>query len=162
MLELNNHYSVTVVKVLERGAVVAISGIDNKTGFIHISNISESFVSNINDYLSVGQTYDAVCTDIEKFSFSVKHLGLKRKAVDATQRSNHAGKEDKKDSQAPQKRRSQPPEFHGDKDKKAYSVDDMIAKANASLKDKQKHKTASNSVYKKRKSRQSMSSEDIE
>jgi predicted RNA-binding protein with RPS1 domain len=161
MLELNGHYSATVVKILERGAVVTISGIDGKTGFIHISNVSESFVSNISDYLAVGQTYDAVCTDTEKFSFSVKHLGLERKHIDAPQKSNHQSSHDDKKG-SPQHRTGQPPEFRHDREKKEYSVDDMIARANASLKDKQKHKTVSNSGFRKNRSRRANASGDID
>ena len=154
MLELNNHYSVTVVKILERGAVVTISGIDGKTGFIHISNISESFVSNINEYLTVGQTLDAVCTDTEKFSFSIKHLGLKRNVPEKAHHDDRKG--------SPQRRTGQPPEFQHDRAKKDYSVDDMIARANASLKDKQKHKTVSNSGFRKNRSRRANVSGDID
>ena len=154
MLELNNHYSVTVVKILERGAVVTISGIDGKTGFIHISNISESFVSNINEYLTVGQTLDAVCTDTEKFSFSIKHLGLKR---NVPEKPRH---DDRRESA--QRRTGQPPEVQHDRPKKEYSVDDMIARANASLKDKQKHKTVSNSGFRKNKSHRASAHDDID
>lgn len=121
----NEHYNVTVVKVMERGAVVSISGMGGKTGFIHISKLSDAFVSNINDYISIGETYDAICCDEKKLAFSVKHLNLKPKYTSAKQHHTET----------------------------KYSLDDMIARADASLKDKQRHQSVPKSNGHRRRQR---------
>lgn len=121
----NEHYNVTVVKVMERGAVVSISGMGGKTGFIHISKLSDAFVSNINDYISIGETYDAICCDEKKLAFSVKHLNLKPKSANV--RSHRT--------------------------EQKYSLDDMIARADASLKDKQRHQSVPKSNGHRRRQR---------
>lgn len=125
----DEHYNVTVTKILERGAVVTISGSD-RTAFIHISQISKSFVQNIAEFLEVGKTYDAICTDPDRPSFSLHHLKL---------RSLYKVEGDQRD-------------FcwqHGQ-----MSLDDMIARANASLADKQKHaKVPSRQMHNSRRKR---------
>ena len=109
----DEHYPVTVVKILDRGAVISIPGCE-KTMFIHISAISKRFVKNISDFIQVGKTYDAVCTDQGRPSFSLQHLDLKQKSPDPVPDTGY--------------RRQAAPQ----------TLDDMIAKANASLADKQK------------------------
>ena len=109
----DEHYNVTVAKILERGAVVTISGSD-RTAFIHISQISDSFVQNIADFIEVGKTYDAICIDPERPSFSLQHLKLRSLYI--------------------VERTSRPVKKDGE-----MSLEDMIARANASLADKQKH-----------------------
>ena len=42
-----------VTGITKFGAFVALPG--GKSGLVHISNISDSYVNNINDFLSVGQ-----------------------------------------------------------------------------------------------------------
>ena len=118
------HYSVTVTKILERGAVVQINGTD-KTAFIHISKVAPEFVQNIAEYLEVGQTYDAECLEPDKPELSLKHLKLKSKF-----------KEQDVKRPAPAKKQS---------------LDDMIAKMNAAYAEKQrKSKGAYNTPPRKR------------
>jgi predicted RNA-binding protein with RPS1 domain len=107
------HCIVTVNKILERGAVVSINGTD-KTAFIHISKISSAYVTNIAEYIDIGQSYDAECLDPEKPELSLKHLNLRPKFSEPS-----------KDS--PDRRRE-------------MSLDEMIAKANAAFQDKQRKK----------------------
>lgn len=161
MIEKDKHYNVTVVKILERGAVVEISGIDGRTGFIHISNIAECFVSNIADFLSVGQTYDGICIDTEKYGFSLKHLGLKSNYV-PKQQTKRPEKHERQERIVRHKSTGQPPEFSSSSGSKLGNIDDMIAKANASLKDKQKHRAVFDTGYKKRRSKQSPDAEDFD
>lgn len=58
-LVVGETYEVTVEKILPYGAIVRMS--DNKTQLIHISNISEKFVKDVNDYLHVGDVIKADC-----------------------------------------------------------------------------------------------------
>lgn len=109
----DEHYQVSIVKILDRGAVISIPGCE-KTMFIHISAISKRFVKNISDFIQVGETYDAICTDAARPSFSLQHLNLKQK--------------------------SEPMQDFGHRKQTApQTLDDMIARANASLADKQKN-----------------------
>ena len=158
MIEKDKHYNVTVVKILERGAVVEISGIDGRTGFIHISNIAECFVSNIADFLSVGNTYDGICIDTEKYGFSLKHLGLKSNYVPKRQEHHHTERAERSSSRS----KGQPPEFSSSGNQRTGNIDDMIARANACLKDKQKHRAVFDTGYKKRRSKQSPDAEDFD
>ncbi len=58
-LVVGETYDVKVEKILPYGAIVRMS--DNSTQLIHISNISEKFVRDVNDYVSVGDTLKADC-----------------------------------------------------------------------------------------------------
>lgn len=58
-LVVGETYAVTVEKILPYGAIVKMS--DGTTQLIHISNISERFVKDINDYVKVGETIQADC-----------------------------------------------------------------------------------------------------
>lgn len=58
-LEIGKTYEVTVVKTLPVGAVVKME--DNTTELVHISNIADCYVSNVSDFVKVGQTYTATC-----------------------------------------------------------------------------------------------------
>ncbi len=68
-------YKVRVKSLKDFGAIVAtFSGVE---GMIHISEISNSFVRRIDDYLSVGQIIDAVCVGKDEFGrgkFSIRQL----------------------------------------------------------------------------------------
>lgn len=72
-LQIGDTYDVEVVKILPFGAVVKMS--DNSTELVHISNISDKFVKDINDYLEIGKIYKVDC-----ISGSVKEKELSMKA----------------------------------------------------------------------------------
>lgn len=104
-LSVGQTYSVTVIKLLARGIVVQLTGTSQQE-FIHISKLSEKFVSNVSDAVKIGDTLDAMCVKSgDRVELSLKHLNLV------------------KDNQS--------------KHKSSKSLDEMIASANASLKDKQ-------------------------
>ena len=119
-LELGKVYNVTISRIIERGVVVTVSGYDS-TGFVHISEISDKFVQSISDFVAVGETYEAVCIDTVKASFSLKQAKLMPKS--------HGMKESAKEQ-----RRKDFVKRDGN-----LSLDDMIARANASLADKQRN-----------------------
>lgn len=148
MLTKDQHYNLTVIKILERGAVCTVSGIDNRTGFVHISQTANCFVQNIADFVTIGETYDGICLDPEKFNFSLLHLDLKKKQtypIDDEKTEKSVRQELAKKTTQPSSERkpfSQKP--------KTYSLDDMIARADASLKDKQRSRHNDRAKQRKR------------
>lgn len=64
MVNVNDIVEGKVTGITAFGAFVQIQ--DGTTGLIHISEISTGYVSDINDYLKVGQTVKAVALSVEK------------------------------------------------------------------------------------------------
>lgn len=60
-LVVGETYEVEVVKVLSYGAIVKMS--DNTTQLLHISNISEKFVRDVNDFVKVGEKIKVDCIE---------------------------------------------------------------------------------------------------
>lgn len=63
-----------VTGITKFGAFVALPG--GKSGLVHISNISDSYVNNINDFLSVGQEVKVKVMNIDqsnRVNLSIKH-----------------------------------------------------------------------------------------
>lgn len=58
-LTVGQTYEVEVIKVLSYGAIVKMS--DNTTQLLHISNISEKFVRDVNDFVKVGSKIKVDC-----------------------------------------------------------------------------------------------------
>ncbi len=61
------------------GAFIALP--EGKTGMVHISEVSSSFVKDIRDFLSVGQTVEVMVINIGengKIALSVKRAAMKR------------------------------------------------------------------------------------
>lgn len=58
-LTVGETYNVKVEKILSYGAIVKME--DGSTQLIHISNISEKFVRDVNDFVKVGDTIKADC-----------------------------------------------------------------------------------------------------
>ena len=151
MLTKDQHYNLTVIKILERGAVCTVSGVDNRTGFVHISKIANFFVSNIADFVTVGDTYDGICLDPEKFNFSLLHLDLQKKQSADTEKIEKHEKPEKPIRQETAKKTTQPPSERKPYSRpKIYSLDDMIARADASLKDKQRSRHNDRAKQRKR------------
>lgn len=60
-LTIGQTYEVEVVKVLSYGAIVKME--DNSTQLLHISNISEKFVRDVNDFVKVGEKIKVDCIE---------------------------------------------------------------------------------------------------
>jgi len=60
-LTVGETYEVEVVKILTYGAIVKME--DNSTQLLHISNISEKFVRDVNDFLKVGDKIKVDCIE---------------------------------------------------------------------------------------------------
>ena len=62
-----------VQSVMPFGAFVSLP--DNKSGLVHISEITSEYIENINDYIKVGETVSVKVLDIDKsgkISLSIK------------------------------------------------------------------------------------------
>lgn len=88
-LQIGNTYDVTVVKILPVGAVVRLE--DGSTELVHISNIADCYISDVADFVSVGNEYVATCEEGNNrpIQLSFKPLGLKSQRVDSDERSNY-------------------------------------------------------------------------
>ncbi|MBU1087490.1 MAG: S1 RNA-binding domain-containing protein [Candidatus Omnitrophica bacterium] len=79
--KIGDTLEVEVIKIHNFGAVVKLS--QNARGLIHISQVSDSFVKNINDFLKIG---DKVNARIKKISADGKiDLTLKKNIKPAVQ-----------------------------------------------------------------------------
>ena len=81
-LKIGSIASGKVQSVMPFGAFVSLP--DNKSGLVHISEITNEYVENINDYVKVGETVSVKVLDIDKsgkISLSIKKA--KPKAQDA-------------------------------------------------------------------------------
>lgn len=73
-------YQVTVESILPIGVVVRMP--DNSTELIHISQIASCFVDSVENFVSVGEVYEAEVVEGQgkkPIQLSLKHLGLKNK-----------------------------------------------------------------------------------
>jgi S1 RNA binding domain protein len=78
-LKIGSIASGKVQSVMPFGAFVSLP--DNKSGLVHISEITNEYIENINDYIKVGETVSVKVLDIDKtgrISLSIK----KAKAVE--------------------------------------------------------------------------------
>lgn len=72
MLELNKKYNVSVLKVLDKGLIVSIEN-SSDTAFIHISKLSYEYISDINEFAKIGDTFEALCVNgLGKLELSIK------------------------------------------------------------------------------------------
>ena len=72
-LKVGSLTSGKVQSVMPFGAFVALP--DNKSGLVHISEITSEYIENINDYIKVGETVTVKVLDIDKsgkISLSIK------------------------------------------------------------------------------------------
>lgn len=85
--KIGDSVEVEVIKISDFGAFVKLP--DNRRGLIHISQVSDDFVKNINDYLKVG---DKVTARIKKIAEDGKiDLTLKQKENSPAQNHNDKG-----------------------------------------------------------------------
>lgn len=71
-----------VESVMPFGAFVALP--ENKSGLVHISEITNEYIENINDYIKVGDTVSVKVLDVDKsgkISLSIKKAKPKRSEV---------------------------------------------------------------------------------
>ena len=76
-MKAGEKYQVKVESILPIGAVVRMP--DNSTELIHISQIASCFVDSVENFVSVGETYEAEVVEGQgkkPIQLSLKHLGL--------------------------------------------------------------------------------------
>lgn len=76
MVSVGEIYEAKVLSVMPFGAFVGIG--DNVSGLVHISEVSETFVKDINDHIKKGDRVKVKVIKIEddgKISFSIKQAG---------------------------------------------------------------------------------------
>lgn len=76
---VGNQYPVKVRKILPVGAVVTVNDDPNDTYLIHISNLANTFVKDVAEFVSVGETHMATAIVGKKrpIELSLKDLDLK-------------------------------------------------------------------------------------
>lgn len=76
MIEVGNTYVITVREFVERGVIVELA--DGSNEFIHISKISTRYVTRLEDFVQIGDTYEALCvlSKYGKPELSLQHLNL--------------------------------------------------------------------------------------
>ena len=81
MVSVGEIYEAKVLSVMPFGAFVGMG--DNVSGLVHISEISATFVKDINDHIKKGDQVKVKVIKIEddgKISFSIKQAGSEKKA----------------------------------------------------------------------------------
>ena len=114
-IEVGKSYPITIAHITAKGIIVNLE--DGLTAFIHISKVANAFIEDINNFVAVGEQYNAIgiATDNGK-ELSLQHLNLKSRGHKPN------------DTESKKISYSKP---------KAYkSLDDMINDANASFRDK--------------------------
>lgn len=143
-LEVGKFVDVEVIRIIDKGAVVRLE--DGHTELIHLSKISNKFVRDVNDYLSVGDRLKAevIKGTYKEAELSIKYLDLspKKKEEVVNEKPVEVKKPDKSYNQV--KKESFP----------QMSLDDMIKQSNKQFDDKFRGKrdyTKKNRNYRKNK-----------
>lgn len=143
-LEIGKFVDVEVIRIIDKGAVVRLE--DGHTELIHLSKISNKFVRDVKEYLSVGDRLKAevVKGTYKESELSIKYLDLspKKKEEKTNEKQVENAKPQKSYDQA--KKESFP----------QMSLDDMIKQSNKQFDDKFRGKrefTKKNKNYRKNK-----------
>lgn len=84
-IEVGKSYPIQVIHISAKGIICKIVD-DNldvlTTGFIHISKIANAFINDINEYVAVGDKFNAVGISTDNGNeLSLQHLNLKPKTA---------------------------------------------------------------------------------
>ena len=141
-LEIGKFVDVEVISIIDKGAVVRLE--DGHTELIHLSKVSNKFVRDVNDYLSVGDKMQAevVKGTYKETELSLKYLDLSPKK--------------KEDNEKPVENINKHKSYNQPKKESFHqmSIDDMIKQSNKQFDDKFKGKrefTKRNKNYRKNK-----------
>lgn len=82
-LELGKFYPVRIFKIIKAGALVKIEGSED-TELIHLSNISDKYVEKVEDFVKVGDLYEAVAIKgkAHPIELSLRHVNSAKHAQD--------------------------------------------------------------------------------
>lgn len=143
-LEIGKFVDAEVIRIIDKGAVVRLE--DGHTELIHLSKISNKFVRDVNDYLSVGDRLKAevVKGTYKEAELSIKYLDLSPKKKEELVNEKPVENSNPKKSYNQVKKESFP----------QMSLDDMIKQSNKQFDDKFRGKrefTKKNKNYRKNK-----------
>lgn len=143
-LEVGKFVDAEVIRIIDKGAVVRLE--DGHTELIHLSKISNKFVRDVNDYLSVGDRLKAevVKGTYKEAELSIKYLDLSPKKKEEVVNEKPVENSNPKKSYNQVKKESFP----------QMSLDDMIKQSNKQFDDKFRGKrefTKKNKNYRKNK-----------
>lgn len=126
-LEIGKNYDVKIVKIIKVGAIAELA--DGSTELIHLSNISNQFVDDVNKFVKIGDRYNATCQQgkTKPAELTLRPLDLKP----AQNTSNRIEKSQSLDNTYEKYNK------HKKEDEKR-SLDDMISEMNADYQDKTK------------------------
>lgn len=141
-LEIGKFVDVEVIRIIDKGAVVLLE--DGHTELIHLSKVSNKFVRDVKDYLSVGDKMKAevVKGTYKETELSLKYLDLSPKKKEDNEKPVENINKNKSYNQT--KKESFP----------QMSLDDMIKHSNKQFDDKFKGKrdfTKKNKIHRKNK-----------
>lgn len=142
-IKIGEKYQVVVIKYLEKGVLVTLAdGSYDESLFIHLSKISPKFVTDVSDFVTVGETYEVEVNESsipgKPFELSLLHLNLQSKhpyTPRAPRRDNPPSlNTSQQHKQYPQRR----PSDHGKprSQRPNKSFDDMLKSAEAAYNDK--------------------------
>lgn len=172
VLEKDVFYPAKVVKIEKFGIIVEME--DRSTILVHISNISNSFVSDPANFVSVGETHLAKCIEgkTRPLELSLKHLDLKdrsqiirnmrRRTNDADNRTGDkpqgarsSNYTDKKPYKGDHKRSAPSSAFSQPKSSKAtkLTLDEMIEQSEKAFKDKTGYDSANRRTASRRRNK---------
>lgn len=143
-LEIGKFVDAEVIRIIDKGAVVRLE--DGHTELIHLSKISNKFVRDVNDYLSVGDRLKAevVKGTYKEAELSIKYLDLSPKKKEELVNEKPVENSNPKKSYNQVKKESFP----------QMSLDDMIKQSNKQFDDKfigKREFTKKNKNYRKNK-----------
>ncbi len=104
----------TIVNITNFGAFIDLDG---KTGLVHISEVADTYVKDIRDFLKEGDKIKVKVLKVEdggKISLSIKQANPDLKAKEGTPSAQNAEQRPRRDQSAPRTRSfdSRPPERH--------------------------------------------------
>ena len=135
-LELGEAYVVTPIRFDTYGAIVELQ--DGSTSLLHVSQISENYVKDPSEYLSIGQEYVAKGVQgigNKPVQLSLKHLGLKSCYIKPEMYTDFTPTRKKP---YPKNKPVRSSRYNSDSVNCTKSLDDMIADAQASYNEKMK------------------------
>lgn len=142
-MELGSIYKVKVERIVKSGIVVKLE--DGSTELIHVSKLSNDYVKNIEDFVSVGDVFDAKCVEGKQkdTELSLKHLNLHSKVQKEHKNTNRYinTKKDNKikhPSQEEYARMSKSPDVYEPKKHDSRDINKMIERAQKDYQDKAK------------------------
>lgn len=141
-LELGEAYIITPIRFETFGAIVELQ--DGSTSLLHVSQISENYVKDPSEYLSIGQEYVAKGVQgigNKPVQLSLKHLGLKSCYIKPEMDTDFIPTRKKP---YPKSKTVRSTRYQSESKDYHKSLDDMIADAQASYNDKMKGQSKKN------------------